>query len=87
LSKDGRPVQSDEIPLQPQILIEPFEKWDLYFVGPSNLAEKKKKKKKKKKKNVYILVCTYYVTKWVESKALSKATEKGVAKFLYEDFF
>jgi hypothetical protein len=26
----------DEMPLQDQVVIEPFEKWDLDFVGPIN---------------------------------------------------
>ena len=30
----GRPTSSDEMPLQPQVMIEPFEKWALDFVGP-----------------------------------------------------
>ena len=45
----GRPVQSDEMPLQPQVLIEPFEIWALDFVGPITPMSKKKR---------YILVCT-----------------------------
>jgi hypothetical protein len=74
----GRPVKSDEMPLQPQLQIEPFEKWALDFVGPINPPSKQK---------MYILVCTDYVTKWVEAKALPKATEDAVANFLYEDIF
>jgi hypothetical protein len=66
------------MPLQPQLQIEPFEKWALDFVGPINPPSKQK---------MYILVCTYYVTKWVEAKALPKATEDAVANFLYEDIF
>jgi hypothetical protein len=62
----GRPVPSDEIPLKPQVLIEPFEKWVLDFIGPINIPSQGKK---------YIRVCTDYVTKWVEEKALTKATE------------
>eukprot|EP00253_Pinus_taeda_P016001 PITA_16001 len=74
----GRPISSDEIPLQTQISIEPFEKWALDFVGPISPMSKKKK---------YILVCTDYVTKWVEAKALYVATEKAVVEFLFEDIF
>ena len=48
----GWPVRSDEMPLQPQILIEPFEKWALDFIGPINPPSQGKK---------YILVCTDYV--------------------------
>jgi transposase InsO family protein len=39
-----------------------------------------------RKKN-YILVCTDYVTKWVEEKSLFRATEKSVVEFIYEDIF
>eukprot|EP00253_Pinus_taeda_P004209 PITA_04209 len=74
----GKPTLSNEIPLQPQVLIEPFEKWALDFIGPINLPSKQKK---------YILVCTDYVTKWVEAKALFSATENSVVNFLYEDIF
>jgi len=33
------------------------------------------------------LICTNYVTKWVEAKALFSATEHSVVSFLYEDIF
>ena len=74
----GRPIKRDEIPLQPKVLIEPFEKWELDFVGTINLASKKKR---------YILVCTDYVTKWVEAKDIPRVTEKVVVDFLHEDIF
>ena len=74
----GKPTLSNEMPLQTQVLIEPFEKWALDFIGPINPPSKKKK---------YILVCTDYVTKWVEAKALVSATENSVVNFLYEDIF
>ena len=74
----GKPIKRDEMPLQPQVLIEPFEKWALDFVGPINPASKKK---------MYILVCTDYVTKWVETKVVPRATEQVVVYFLNEDIF
>ena len=66
------------MPLQPQVLIDPFEKWALDFIGPINPVSKKKR---------YILVCTEYVTKWVKAKAVPRATEQVVVDFLHEDIF
>lgn len=74
----GRPTRSNEIPLYPQILVAPFDKWELDFVGlidpPSNGKS-------------YILVCTNYVTKWVEARAMTHARDNKVAEFLYEKIF
>jgi hypothetical protein len=66
------------MPLQAQVVIEPFEKWALDFVGPINPTSKNKK---------YILVCTDYVTKWVEEKDLQAASEQSVVDFLFNDIF
>eukprot|EP00253_Pinus_taeda_P012991 PITA_12991 len=66
------------MPLKPQVLIEPFEQWALDFVGPINPPSNGKR---------YILVCTDYVTKWVEAKAVTKATENTVVTFLFEEIF
>jgi len=52
----GKHVPSNAMPLQPQVLIEPFEKWALDFVGPINPSSKQNKN---------ILVCIDCVTKWV----------------------
>lgn len=74
----GHLVRSDEIALQPQVMNEPFEKWALDFVRSIVPASKKKR---------YILVCTDYVTKWVEAKDLFRATERADVDFLFEDIF
>jgi hypothetical protein len=72
----GQPGKSDEMPLQPQLAIEPFEKLALDFVGPINPSSHSK---------VHILVCIDYVTKWVEAKAVPRATELAVSYFLKEE--
>jgi hypothetical protein len=74
----GIPTSADEIPLHAQVMIEPFEKWALDFVGPISPMSYK---------NNYILVCTDYVTKWVEEKAIFRAPKKYVVEFIYEDIF
>ena len=61
----GHPGESDEMPFQPQMVVEPFERWAMDFVGPFNPPSNQK---------AYILVATNYVTKWVETLALSRAT-------------
>eukprot|EP00253_Pinus_taeda_P030643 PITA_30643 len=76
--RTGRPILSDEMSLKPQVLIEPFEQWALDFVGPINPPSNGKR---------YILVCTDYVTKWAEAKAVSRATEDTVVTFLFEEIF
>ena len=74
----GRPTATDEMPLQPQVHLEPFEKWALDFIGSINPTSNGKR---------YILVCTDYVTKWAEAKALVRATEQTVVNFLFEEIF
>ena len=62
----GQPNRLDEMPLQPQLVVEPFDRWALDFVGPINASSKQK---------AYILVCTDYMKKWVKDVALVKAND------------
>ena len=59
-------------------MIEPFEKWAIDFIGPINPTSLSKK---------HILVCTNFVTKWVEAKVVSFAIEKVVVDFHFTEIF
>lgn len=74
----GEPTRSDEIPLQPQLTLAPFYKWGLDFIGPISPTSNNKE---------CILVCTNYLTKWVEVKELQSVRDGNVPKLLYEDIF
>ena len=74
----GKSTPKNEIPLQPQVTFEPFEKWGMDFVGPVNPPSKHKQ---------YIVVCIDYLEKWEETKAVKAATEENVIDFLRENIF
>lgn len=71
-------MKADEMPIQPQIFLEPFEKWAIDFVGTFNPPSHQK---------AYILVYTDYVTKWVEARVVTRATEQVVEDFLFQENF
>lgn len=66
------------MPLTQQIILTPFDKWGMDFIGPIDPPSNGKS---------YILVCIDYLTKWVEVRAMKHARDEKVAKFLYEEIF
>lgn len=74
----GRPTPTMEMPLQPQIALEPFEKWGIDFVGPIDPPSRGQQ---------YILVCTNYVTKWIEVKALPTTREDKVLEAYFTEIW
>ena len=61
----------------PILPLEPFQKWEMNFVGPV--------KPTFVRGNKYILVVIDYCTKWVEAVALRDNKAASVAKFLYHN--
>ena len=76
--RSGNLTKRDEIPLEPQVSLEPFDKWGLEFVGLINPPSNQKN---------HILVCTNYLRKWVEVKAMRNTIEEKVPQFLHENIF
>eukprot|EP00253_Pinus_taeda_P027132 PITA_27132 len=74
----SQPNHRDEMPLNPQVILEPFERWALDFIGPINPPSNQR---------VDILVSTDYMNKWVEAKELIIANEESVLTFLFEEIF
>ena len=74
----GKPIPRDEIPLQPQVTFDPFDKWGMDFIGPIDPPSKQKQ---------YIIVCTGYLIKWFEAKAIKVEPEEKLARFLRENVF
>ena len=74
----GCPTKTNEIPLQPQIVVTPFDKWGIDFIQPIKPSSHGK---------YYILVCIDYSKKWVEAKAMRHARDHKVVDFLYECIF
>lgn len=71
----GKPTREDEIPLQPHVTLEKFEKWGMFFIRPIDPPLGNKK---------HIIVCTDYLTKWAETKVVMVATEGKAIYFLRE---
>ena len=62
--------------LNPLFSIWPFAQWGLDIVGPFPKAVENKK---------YLLVCTYYFTKWVETEPLANIRDVDVKRFIWKN--
>ena len=55
----GRPSRRDEMSLNPQMTLQPFEKWVIDFVGPIQPQGKTGTR--------YIIIVMEYLTRWAEA--------------------
>eukprot|EP00253_Pinus_taeda_P026246 PITA_26246 len=72
----GKPSQRDEKPLNPQMTLQPFERWAIDFVGPIQPQGKTGAR--------YIITVMKYLTRWVEAQPVKDCTGTTTVNFLFE---
>ena len=71
-----KPSRWDEMPLVPQVTLQPFDKWVVDFVGPINPPGKQIGVR-------YIINATNYLTRWAESVPLVDCTTATASRFIF----
>jgi transposase InsO family protein len=74
----GKPSIRDEIPLEPQLTLQEFEKWANDFVGPINPPGKHTREG-------YIITTTKYLTRWAKARAVKDCSETTASCFIFDD--
>lgn len=69
--------QRDELPLNPQVSLQEFDKWAINFLGPIQPPSKKTGTQ-------YIITATEYLTRWAEAQPMKDCSVTTVAKFIFE---
>jgi len=64
------------MPLNPQMTLQPFEKWAIDFVGPIKPQEKIGAR--------YIITATEYLTHWAEAQLVKDCMTTMSTKFLFK---
>jgi len=67
----------DELHLNPQVLLQVFDKWAIEFIGPIQPPSKKIGMQ-------YIITAIMYLTKWEEAQPVKDCTVATTANFLFE---
>eukprot|EP00253_Pinus_taeda_P011239 PITA_11239 len=72
-----KPSRRDEMSLNTQMTLQPFEKWPIDFVGPI--------KPQGKTGASYIITTMEYLTRWVEAQSAKNCTTTTTTNFLFEN--
>ena len=74
----GRPSRRDEMPLQPQVTLQAFDKWDIDFVGHINPPRKRTGSR-------YIITAINYLTRCVEARPVKDCSVATATQFIFEN--
>jgi hypothetical protein len=76
----GKPTRRDEMPFNPHVTLQAFEKWAIDFVGPINPQARRSRAR-------YIITATEYLTRSTEVAPITNCTAETVMRFLFENVF
>ena len=75
----GNPSRWDEMLLVLEVTPQPFDKWEVDFVGPINTREKRTGAR-------YIIRAIDYLTIWAEATLVTNCTAVTTTRFSFDNF-
>ena len=66
------------MPLAPQVTLQAFDKWAIYFVGPINPPAKKSGAR-------YIITTTEYLPRWDKAQLVKDCSAATAVKFIFDN--
>ena len=73
----GRPLQRDGLPLNPQVTLQAFDKWEIEFFNPIQPSGNKMG-------SCYIITMTKYLTRWAKTQPVKDCNMETTAKFIFK---
>lgn len=74
----GRPSHRDDLPLHPVKALQPFEKWEVDFLGLIAPVARHSQAR-------YIITAIEYFTSWAEAILVKDCTAKTTGRFIFEN--